>query len=363
MRYLEEFRSAKAVKELVRQIQVHSGSKAFRFMEVCGGHTLTALRFGIHDLLKSTVELLSGPGCPVCVSAASYIEAACELARRKEIIIASFGDMLRVPGLKTSLLFERQKGAQLAICLSPLDALRFCKLYPQNEIVFLAVGFETTAPAVAATVMEAESQGLKNFSILCALKTMPQALKFLLQNPQNKIDGFICPGHVTTVAGLKMYEPLAKDYGVPCVVSGFEPTDMLRSILELVVLKNQNLAKVVNTYRRAVKEDGNPQALKLLYEVFEPADAIWRGIGVIPGSGLRLKAPYQAYATERRFDLRIGQEESKNSACACALVLQGQVKPPACKLFKKVCRPETPKGACMVSNEGACSIYYRYGSN
>ncbi|MBN2353181.1 MAG: hydrogenase formation protein HypD [Spirochaetales bacterium] len=359
IRYMEEFRSAAGSRALAADIRSLMPKQELAFMEICGGHTLTALKYGLAKLLPEGLSLKSGPGCPVCVTPQRYIDTALALTARPGIVVATFGDMLRVPGTDGSLLEAKARGADIRICLSPLEAVAFAQANPEREVVFLGIGFETTAPTAAAAVIEAEERGLRNFSLLTALKTMPAAMRALLESPTVRIDGFICPGHVTAVAGGRIYEPLADEFHVPCVVSGFEPTDMLRSILMLLRQVREKRGEVENEYTRVVGREGNPAARGVMERVFVPADAVWRGLGNIPGSGLELKVDYTRFDADRRFPVELPPPR-EYPGCRCGDVMRGTIDPPACPLFARTCRPDNPLGACMVSAEGACGIHYSY---
>jgi hydrogenase expression/formation protein HypD len=359
IRYIDEFRNKAAALAIGAEIRSLLPKKKVAFMEICGGHTLTALKYGLHDLFPKGLELKSGPGCPVCVTAQDFIDTAIALSRRPKTIIATFGDMLRVPGSETSLLKEKAGGCDIRISLSPLDAVQIAHHNPDSEVVFLGIGFETTTPTIGMAIIEAEERSVKNFSVLCALKTMPAAMRGLLENHELALDGFICPGHVSAVAGTRMYEPIVSEFHVPCVVSGFEPTDMLTSIVMLLRQVAEGRHAVENQYTRVVQREGNRTALEVIAEVFEPGDAFWRGLGNIPSSGLSIRRQYALYNAAARFSVKIPPAR-ENQNCICGDVMRGVKKPSQCRLFRKVCNPENPIGACMVSAEGACGIYYKY---
>jgi hydrogenase expression/formation protein HypD len=359
IRYIDEFRNKNAALALVREIKNLMPEREIAFMEICGGHTLTAMKYGLHGLLPKGLSLGSGPGCPVCVTSQDYIDTALALSDSPDTVITTFGDMLRVPGSRTSLLKERASGKDIRICLSPLDAVTIASQNPDKDVVFLGIGFETTAPTVAAAILEAHKRGLKKFTVLSALKTMPLAMCALLDTPPLELDGFICPGHVSSITGTMMYEPIVEKYGIPCVVSGFEPTDMLTAVVMLLAQVNNRRPEVGNQYTRIVNREGNKRAQQVIQEVFTPCDAVWRGLGNIPGSGLAIRREYQAYNTSARFPVVL-TTSFENPACLCGEVMRGVKKPSDCGLFRKHCNPENPIGACMVSAEGACGIYYRY---
>jgi hydrogenase expression/formation protein HypD len=329
-----------------------------RLMEVCGTHTVAIFRDGIRSLLPEGVSLLSGPGCPVCVTAAGDVEAARNLAFRDGVVLATFGDMMRVPGAKESLGEAKAEGADVAIVYSPLDALEMAA-QDDREIVFFATGFETTSPLVAATVQEADRRGIDNFSIFSVHKLVPPALRALLGSGEVQVDGFILPGHVCTVTGIHPYDFVAAEHGKPAVVTGFEATDILSGIAMILEQIAAGEPQVDIQYRAVVREEGNPKAQAVLAEVFEPEDAHWRGIGTIPGSGLRLRDPWRHRDAVVKFNPE-RPEVPEPKACQCGEVLKGVKLPPDCKLFGRACTPEKPVGACMVSTEGSCAAYYKY---
>jgi hydrogenase expression/formation protein HypD len=360
MRFVDEFRDPEAARALADGIaaQAARAGRPMRFMEVCGGHTMSVHRFGIPQLLPEGIELLSGPGCPVCVTPTTYIDRAIDLAVDEGAIVTTFGDLYRVPGSQGSLERASAGGADVRIVYSALDALRIAQETPGRSVVFLAIGFETTAPGTAATVGAARRQEVPNFRIMPGHKTMPGAMRALVDSPEVRLDGFILPGHVTTIIGTAPYAFLPDEYGLACCVTGFEPTDILRSILSLARQVAHGERVVDNLYRRAVRAEGNPRALEAVNDVFEPVDAQWRGLGLIPGSGLGIRSEWEAFAVEPP-DPAVPSAES--SACLCTQVLRGLVRPTDCPLFGKTCVPESPVGACMVSSEGACSALYKYG--
>jgi len=331
-----------------------------RLMEVCGTQTVAIFKHGIRSLLPEGVHLLSGPGCPVCVTAVGDIEASIRLAERREVILATFGDMMRVPGQKRSLGDAKADGGDIRVVYSPLDALQIAEQEPARKVVFLATGFETTSPLVAATVSEAERRGIPNFFIQSVHKRVPPALEALLTDEAVKVDAFILPGHVTTVIGIAPYAFLAERYGRPGVVTGFEAADILAGILIILEQLAGGTASISNEYSRVVHDEGNPRAVSILYEYFEPADADWRGIGILPGSGLVLKEAYGHRDALVHFGIRADPVEVP-SACQCGDVLKGIKIPTDCKLFGKACVPERPVGPCMVSTEGSCAAYFKYG--
>lgn len=332
-------------------------SEPIKIMEICGTHTQAISKYGLRKILPKNIILVSGPGCPVCVTPSSYIEQAITLARQG-FIITTFGDLLRVPSNGKSLEKETSSGAKVFVVYSPSDALKIAEQNKNEIVIFLAVGFETTIPSICATILEAEKKKIGNFKILCAHKTIPSALAVLAQDPFLKIDGFICPGHVSVVIGSRSYDFLPEKFKRGAVVSGFTPLDILLSIKELISQKVVNEPKNVNNYKRVVKENGNTLALELIDRLFEPEDVEWRGLGIVPLSGLKLKEEWKNYDAGRieiKFET---PEEPKN--CRCGDVLKGSISPPECPLFGKICTPENPIGACMVSSEGSCAAYYKY---
>lgn len=335
------------------------------FMEVCGTHTMAIARFGLRDLLPDTVRLVSGPGCPVCVTEVGFVDHALALAAVDGVTITTFGDMMRVPGSpladapNRTLDLARAAGADVRVVYSPLDALDLAARNPDRHVVFLGVGFETTAPALAATVLRARADSRDNFSMLSAAKTIPEALTLLATDEDIALDGFLCPGHVSAVLGTEVYRPLANDYGLACAVAGFEAGEILEGLVALVRQIEAQQLTVDNCYPGVVRAEGNPKARAILYEVFQPADTPWRGLGVIPGSGLEIRPELEAFDAAKRFDVsRPAPEEPRG--CRCGDVLKGVIAPRECPLFGAVCTPETPKGACMVSSEGSCAASYYY---
>jgi hydrogenase expression/formation protein HypD len=361
MKFVSEFRDKQAAKAIALQIRKLVPQKEIRIMEVCGGHTITIYKYGIKNLLPENIHLISGPGCPVCVTSNRFIDHAIALSRLPDTIITSFGDMIRVPGSHSSLFQEKSKGRDIRPCYSVMDALAIAKQNPQSQVVFLGIGFETTSPTVAVAIKNAKAQGISNFYVLSAFKTMPNALKALVDGKLININAFICPGHVSTITGLKVYEFLAEEYGLPCVVSGFEPLDMLQSIYMILKQIQEDQAKIENQYARSVTWEGNEIAQKLLDEVFTPCEMDWRGIGRIPESGLIPNAIYQDVDAGKMIPVTIEPSSGDNPACICGDIMLGVKTPVDCLLFKNVCNPESPKGACMVSAEGACATYLKYG--
>jgi hydrogenase expression/formation protein HypD len=331
-----------------------------RLMEVCGTHTMVAFRSGLRSVLPKEVSLIAGPGCPVCVTPSGYLDAALEIGRRPGTVLATFGDLIRVFGSDSSLEEERAKGAKVQVVYSPADAVELSRACPKNQVVFLAVGFETTAPTVALAVAAARERGMGNFTALVAHKTMPAAMRALLEGGEVEIDGFMCPGHVSVVTGAKAFQFLAEEYRVPCVVTGFEPQDMIEGIAMLLAQVEDRRSAVEIQYRRAVSWDGSLPAQEIIHEVFAECDSEWRGLGVIPGSGLALRAEYHDLDAAARFGLVVGSGLTPRG-CRCGDVLRGSIVPTECPLFGAACTPAHPVGPCMVSSEGACAAYARYG--
>ena len=359
MKFLDEYREGPAAAQLARSIR-RTARHPWTLMEVCGGQTHTIVKSGLVDLLPPDITLVHGPGCPVCVTPVELIDKAIAIAARPETIFCSFGDMLRVPGSSKSLLDVKASGADVRIVYSPLDAVKLARGNPSREVVFFAVGFETTAPANAMAVWQAEREGIHNFSILVAHVLVPPAMEAILSSPNCRIHAFLAAGHVCTVMGWEEYEPIARRWQVPIIVTGFEPLDLLEGVQMAVAQLEQGRAEVENQYRRAVRREGNRPAQQRIAEVFEIGPRKWRGIGEIPASGLRLRERYRAFDAEERFPIGIGPVE-ESSECIAGLVLQGLKKPFECPAFGTRCTPESPLGAPMVSSEGACAAYYLYG--
>ncbi len=333
-----------------------------QFMEVCGTHAHAVGRFGIKQLLPPAVTLLSGPGCPVCVTPTEEIDWAIELAARPETIVTTFGDMLRVPGSDSSLAEQRAGGAAVQVVYSPMQALEIARRHPERQVTFIAVGFETTAPTVAVAVRTAAAEKLENLSILCSHKLIPPAMAFLLESGEVRLDGFLCPGHVSAVIGTTPYQAIVNKYRVPCVIAGFEAHDIVKGLLALVRQVAEGRVEVENEYSRTVRPEGNPAAQALVDEVFEVCDTTWRGLGLLPGSGLRLRVNYAQFDAKRRFGLQ-PHEVGEHPLCHCGEVLRAVLRPAECEAFATVCTPEQPLGPCMVSSEGACAAAYRYERN
>ena len=358
MRFVDEYRDAGEGRRYLTAIRARV-TRPWTLMEVCGGQTHTIVRFGLDALLPPEVVLLHGPGCPVCVTPVELIDQAVAIAARPEVIFCSFGDMLRVPGSTHDLFAAKAAGADVRVVYSPMDALELAARHPEREVVFFAVGFETTAPANAMAAHEARRRGVRNFSLLVSHVLVPPAMEAILAAPDCRVDGFLAAGHVCTIMGIEAYRPLAARHRVPIVVTGFEPLDLLQGIHMCVAQLEEGRAEVENQYERSVRVDGNAHARAMIAEVFEVGPRTWRGIGPIPASGFRLRDAYAAHDAERRFGVRgVGGREDPD--CRSGLVLQGMLKPPACPAFGTRCTPETPLGATMVSSEGACAAYYRY---
>jgi hydrogenase expression/formation protein HypD len=343
------------VQKIIKEISKFSSHK-INLMEVCGTHTMAIARAGLRGLMPKNLELLSGPGCPVCVTPPEIIDYAIALAQQKDVIITTFGDMVRVPGSKFSLETFSPK-----IVYSALDALDIAEENPKKNVVFIGVGFETTSPTVAATILTAQGKGLKNFYILPGFKLIPPALDFIAQSPKINVQGFILPGHVSTIIGSKPYEFLVKKYGIPGCITGFEPIDILHGILNLTKQITDEKASIDIEYKRVVQPEGNKKAIEILNKVFEPIDANWRGIGTIPNSGLALKPEYIKYDATRKFRIELPKPKEPKG-CICGKVLLGLNSPLDCGLFGKKCTPLSPIGPCMVSSEGSCAAYYKYGN-
>lgn len=358
MKFVDEYRDAKAAHELAERIK-SVATKPWTIMEICGGQTHAIVRFGIDELLPPEITLVHGPGCPVCVTSVELIEKAIEIASKPDVIFCSFGDMLRVPGLHRDLLAVKAAGGDVRIVYSPLDALKLATEKPDKQVIFFAVGFETTAPANGMAVYQAHRLGVRNFSLLVSHVLVPPAMEAILGSPHNQVQGFLAAGHVCTVMGYHEYEPIAAKYQTPIVVTGFEPVDILQGILMCVTQLEQGRCEVENPYSRVVARKGNIPAQKLLLDVFEVVDRKWRGIGEISNSGLALRGEYRQYDAELRFDLADRKIE-ESPECISGLILQGIKKPPDCPAFGTRCTPEHPLGATMVSSEGACAAYYRY---
>jgi hydrogenase expression/formation protein HypD len=361
MKVMDEFRRSELVAGLARSISRHATKEA-RFMEFCGGHTVAILKNGIRQLLPPMLTLTSGPGCPVCVTDNADLDKAIALSKLPNVILASFGDMLRVPGSSSSLQEARAAGCDVRIVYSPLDALELARANPEKPVIFLAVGFETTAPGVAASVLQADQEGLKNYYILSLHKLCPPVIRVLLDSGEVNLQGLICPGHVSAVIGSNPWQFIARDYGIPCVVAGFEPLDILQCVDMLVKQVEEGKSRVEIAYRRSVTPQGNQTAIRVMEQVFQPAPARWRGIGEVADSGLLLKPEFESFDAELNFEFDPGLTKT-HKGCICGDILRGVKTPYQCALFRRVCTPRSPVGPCMVSSEGSCAAYYLYGEN
>ncbi len=362
MKFVDEFRSPELAEVLAREIAtLCEPGRHYKIMEVCGGHTHTIYRYGVQDHLPEDIELVHGPGCPVCVIPMGRVDDGIAIAERDGVILTCFGDMMRVPGGRGSFLEANARGADIRMVYSPLDALRIARENPDRQVVFYAIGFETTAPSTALTVLRAKAEGIDNFSVFCNHVTIIPAIKAILDSPDLRLDAFIGPGHVSTVIGCRPYEWISKDFGLPLVCAGFEPLDLLQSVYMIMKQFSEGRAEVENQYSRVVAYDGNPVALKVLADVFSLRPFFeWRGLGSIAHSALQLSPRYAHYDAELRYDLP-GVRVADPKACQCGEVLKGVLKPWECKVFGTACTPETPIGTCMVSSEGACAAYYNFG--
>ncbi|WP_133016832.1 hydrogenase formation protein HypD [Clostridium cuniculi] len=358
MDVLKELKNNTISKNLLKKINDKTKFK-ISIMEVCGTHTNVILKSGLKDVLNDNIKLINGPGCPVCVTPQGYVDTAIELAKRSDVIITTFGDLIRVPGSESNLAKEKAKGRDIRVVYSPLDSIKIAKENSDKEVIFLSIGFETTAPIIALSIKLAKDQGIKNYSILNSLKTMPNAMKALVLNPDVKIDAFLCPGNVATIIGERPFVEISNKHKIPMVISGFEVNDILASIYMLIDMKENNQYGLVNLYSRLVKEEGNKEANNLLDNVFTSAESAWRGLGKVNNSGLKLKGEYIDFDVLYKFNISI-KESDENNRCSCGDVLMGIKDPTECKLFGSVCTPLNPIGACMVSEEGACSAFYKY---
>ncbi len=358
IKHAEEYRDPVIAKELIRRIKNES-KKSIRLMEVCGTHTMSIFRSGIRQVIPPHIVLLSGPGCPVCVTAQWEIDAFVALSKQENVVVATFGDLMRVPGAKSSLQKERASGKDVRMVYSTSDAIDLARKNPDKKVVFLGVGFETTAPTVAASIFAARQEGLGNYFVYCAHKLVPPALAALLESEDVNIDGFILPGHVSVIIGVRAYRPVFEKYKIPSAVAGFEPVDILRGIEALVNQIESARPALENAYPRAVTDGGNKKAIDLMNLVFETTDADWRGIGTIKNSGLRIRDEFGIFDATKVFALST-EKSPDPKGCACGDVLKGVLAPPECALYKKACSPASPVGPCMVSSEGTCAAYYRY---
>jgi hydrogenase expression/formation protein HypD len=359
MKFIDEYRNNELVQKLARLID-RAAVRQYTFMEVCGGHTAAINRFGIPSLLSGKVRLVSGPGCPVCVTGTEFIDQAVTYSRMENTIIATFGDLIRVPGTFSSLEKERAQGADIRVVLSSMEALGISSLEPRKKVIFPGIGFETTAPGTAVAIMQASAENAGNFMVLCAHKVMPPAMEAIIEGG-TLIDGFLCPGHVAVVTGSGLFDFIPEKYGLGCVVSGFEPVDLLYSILMLINQVNSGNPRVEIQYRRVVSRKGNPVAILIMDEVFGNCDAEWRGLGIIRGGGMSLREKYRKHDAGAMMPVNI-ETPAIDTGCICGEILRGCSEPGDCPLYATRCTPENPIGACMVSGEGACNSWYRYRS-
>jgi len=359
MRYIDEFRDKKIIQRLITKIKDLGISEPINIMNVCGTHTVNFFKFGLNTLIPENIKVISGPGCPVCVSEEDFIDKAVAYSELKDIIIVSFGDLLKVRGTTSSLKDKRSQGKDIRVVYSSLDTLEIAINNPKKRVLFLGVGFETTAPTIGLTIKEAKKRKIKNLFFLLSLKRIPPVMEYLLNDKEIKIQGFLCPGHVSTIIGTKPYEEIVERYKLPCCVAGFEPLDILEAIYILLREILEKKPSVYNQYQRVVKKMGNPKALRIINEIFKIGPSCWRGMGKVENSGFILKDRYIDFDIERIIPLRLKKEHKKN-LCLCGEVLKGKVEPLQCPLYAKVCSPLNPYGPCMVSQEGACYAYYRY---
>lgn len=362
MKYIDEFRNVSLAKKLTGKIKEITPRETINFMEVCGTHTQSFRRFGLNKMLPPNVRLIAGPGCPVCVSSQEYIDNAIKLSKQKDVIILTFGDMLRIPGSRSTLEKEKARYGNVRVVYSALETIGAAKRNPDKKVIFLAVGFETTAPTIALTIIAARKEKLNNLFFFSSLKLIPPAMDYLLKDKRLNLNGFLCPGHVSTIIGTKPYDFIPKRYGIGCCVSGFEPLDILEGIYMLLRQISENKPKVENQYSRVVTRSGNLKAQKIIARVFNASSAYWRGLGRIPDSGLKIRDQFRKFDIEKIFDVAEKRETigEKHKKCRCADILKGLISPSDCPLFYKACSPDNPIGPCMVSTEGACNAYYRY---
>ncbi len=361
MKFVDEYRRNDLVRNLRGEIERLSASRRFKFMEVCGGHTHTIYKHGIEDILPPTIDLVHGPGCPVCVIPMGRLDDAIAIAHHPGVIFTTFGDMMRVPGSQGSLLDARARGADVRFIYSPLDALKIARENPHQEVVFFAIGFETTTPSTAITLLRARAEGLRNFSVFCNHVTIIPAMKAILDSPDLRLDGFIGPGHVSTIIGLRPYEFVARDYGKPVVISGFEPIDIIQGIYMILKQIDEGRCDIENQYGRVVRPEGNLKGLEVMRETMMLRPYFeWRGLGFISQSALKLRPEFAPWDAELKFEVP-GLQVADPKACQCGEVLKGVIKPWECRVFGTACTPETPIGTCMVSSEGACAAYFNYG--
>jgi hydrogenase expression/formation protein HypD len=358
LKYVNEYRDPELGKKLLEKIHRNS-HKRIRLMEFCGGHTVAIFKHGLRQLLPPNIEMLSGPGCPVCVTASNDLDRAIAMGKLPGVIITSFGDMVRVPGSRSSLQKAKAEGADVRIVYSAQDALNIAKDNPEKSIIFIGIGFETTAPTIAASILLAEQEKVKNYYVLSLHKVCPPIMKAILDLGEVKINGIIYPGHVSAIIGTRPYQFIADDYHIAGAVAGFEPIDLIHAVDSLVEQIEHDHPMVENTYRRGVKEEGNLPALRLMEKVFESGEADWRGIGIVPESGLQIRKEYERFDAAKRFEIKVSPAKEPKG-CICGAVLRGVSTPLECKLFRVTCTPERPIGPCMVSSEGSCATYYQY---
>lgn len=359
MKHLDEYRDSALVKPLVAELH-KVVKKPVRLMEVCGTHTMAIFRNGVRSILPEGMEIVSGPGCPVCVTSASHMDAFIAMTEIPGVRVAIFGDLFRVPGTNGSLANASSRGAKVDVVYSPMDSLELARKNPDDLVVFLGVGFETTTPGIAATILAAQREGIDNFCVFSTHKVIPGPLEILMQDPELKINALLCPGHVSTIIGASAYQPFVDKFGLACVVAGFEPADLLNGLILLARQIADDAPKVENIYPRAVNWEGNKRALAMVDEVFESQDMEWRGLGVLPDSGLAIKEKYRDFDAQKRLDIDIPHAEEAKG-CLCGQILKGQTIPPKCPLFDTRCTPASPVGPCMVSSEGTCAAYHKYG--
>ncbi|MFH1855644.1 MAG: hydrogenase formation protein HypD [Candidatus Omnitrophota bacterium] len=359
LKFVDEYKDTDLCLKIAEEIR-NISKKKMNIMEVCGGHTMAIRKNGIHKLIGENIKLVSGPGCPVCVTSEEDINNVIALCEIDGTAVCTFGDLFYVPGTNSSLAEKKAEGADVRVVYSVDEVLNFAKEERNKKFIFISIGFETTAPCIAAAILQAEKEGLNNFYILCLNKTMPNALKSILIDRHSKIDALICPGHVTAITGIDMYKSIPTEAGISCCVSGFEPLDILTSIYILAELYQKDEVGLVNAYKRVVRDEGNKKAQFIMSEVFEKCDASWRGIGIISSSGLKLNETYERFSAEKNFEIKAARVKMVKG-CICGDILSGLKNPADCVLFGKVCTPSVPKGACMVSSEGACAAWYKYG--
>lgn len=361
MKYIDEYRDSALVKPLVDELR-NSLSRPVRLMEVCGTHTMSIFRSGIRTILPEGMEIVSGPGCPVCVTSASHMDAFIQMAELDRVRVAIFGDLFRVPGSSGSLANASSRGAKVDVVYSPMDGLELARKHPAELVVFLGVGFETTTPGIGATILAAAREDIANFCVFSTHKVIPGPLEALMGDPELKINALLCPGHVSAIIGAGAYQPLVDKFGLACVVAGFEPADLLKGLTLLARQVGSGQPRVENIYPRVVSWEGNRRAQAMLEEIFEPVDMEWRGLGMLPQSGLAIRNKYARFDAEKRLDISVENVEEPKG-CLCGAILKGRNTPPQCPLFRSRCTPAMPIGPCMVSSEGTCAAYYKYGQD